>query len=282
MPVNYANLIQEKLDGSLAFANSLNNMIEIPDGAQKGAITCSILTSSTAETPVDGTLLTNATATTEVVLTYVNQVVPLSLPETQIKSMLTSPAWLDKISKNHASALLKAGNAAVIADMVGGTPGSSDTLAAARIDFKPGTEAQNLVMLGQVIAQISYLQTEMAMTPGLDEIGIVMGPTAYGNFTTIRSSAHTYTPIFGNDGLWRFMGIPIFPVSVTTSFGGAGNDCMYIYHETAEAFAFKNPGLLGGKVFLAGDGHWKFVTSGPFAAGLCEENLYAAITNPAS
>ncbi len=280
--VQYATAINASIQGSRGISTSVNNLVEIPDGAQAGAITVTVLTHSTSSALVDGTVLTNDTATTEVVLTYVDNAVTLSLSPSQVKAQLTSPRWMEAIQENHASALTLDANNAVVADFVAGTPGLVETLAAARIDFAPGTDAQNDVMFGQVIKLIVYLQTNMQKVADMNEFGIIMGTTALGNFTTLKTTRRSYEVIMGPDGINRFMGIPLYGTTITTSFGGAGNDCAYIYHKNAEALAFKDPGLLNGRPFIAGDGYTKWTTVAPFAAGLVNATLLTSILNPAS
>ncbi len=281
-PVSYGTAVNQSIQGSKGITTSVNNLVEIPDGAQTGAITCTILSDSTAVTLVDGTALTNATNSVEVVLTFVDEVVPLSLKPSQIKSKLTNPKWMDAIIANHASALMLSANNALVADMVASTPGKVETLAAGRMDFNPGTDAENDVSFGQMIKCLTYLQTNFQDARSMDEFGIILASDAYANFTTLKSTRRSYEPIFGADGVVRFMNVPIFGTTISTDFGGASNECAFLYHSTAACIAFQEPGLLGGKPFLGTDGHWKFVTSGPYAHGVVNVVLLASVLNGAS
>ena len=280
--VQYATAINASIQGSRGISTSVNNLVEIPDGAQAGAITVTVLTDSTSSALVDGTVLTNDTATTEISLTYVDNAVTLSLSPSQVKAQLTSPRWMEAIIDNHASALLLDANNAVVADFVAGTPGLVETLAAGRMDFTPGTDAQNDVMFGQVIKLIIYLQTNMQKVANMNEFGIIMAQAAMANFTTLKTTRRSYEVIMGPDGINRFMGIPLYGTTISTDFGGASAECCFIYHKNAEALAFKNPGLLNGKPFVAGDGFTKWTSISPFAAGLVNATLLASILNGAS
>ena len=104
MAVNYSNLIATRLEGKRSISRSVNNLVEIPDGAQAGSITCTIISASTAATLSDGTMLTNDTATTQATMTYVDKAVTHSVPPSQVKNFFNNPTNIMEIMKEHAKA----------------------------------------------------------------------------------------------------------------------------------------------------------------------------------
>lgn len=281
MAVSYSNLLNTNLEGKRSISSSVNNLVEIPDGAQAGAITVTIISESSSSTLVDGTMLTNDTATTQANMTFVDEAVTHSVPQTQIKNFFNNSVNIERISVNHANALIKTGNAALVADFVAATPGDVNTLASGHVDFTIGTTQENTVMLSQVGRIVAYIQDRVG-DDDMKNYGIVAASAAFGNFTAVRGAAIQYPIWDATISRYTFMGIPIFSTALSTSFGGANNECMFIYHRDCAGFAFKDPGLLPGFPSIRSDGFLKWVTSGPFAHGMIDADILGSILNPAS
>jgi hypothetical protein len=281
MAVNYSTLINTHLEGKRSISTSVNNLVEIPDGAMAGAITVTIISESTAQTLVDGTMLTNDTNTTQATMTYVDEAVTHSVPPSQIANFFNKPVNIERIAVNHANALLKSANAALVADFVAATPGDINTLATGRVDFTIGTTQQNTVMLSQVARIVAYIQDRIG-DEEMKNYGIIVASAAFGNFTAIRGESIQYPVWDPTISRHTFMGIPIFSTALSTSFGGASNECMFIYHRDAAGLAFKDPGLAPGFPSIRSDGFMKWPTIGPYAHGVIDQAILGSILNPAS
>lgn len=281
MAVSYSNLLNTHLAGKRSISRSVNNLVEIPDGAEAGAITCTIITASTSSALVDGTMLTNDTATTQASMTYVDNAVTHSVTPSQTKNFFNNPTNITRIMENHANALDLAGNNSLVADFVTATPGLVETLAAGRMDFTIGTVQQNTLMISQVARVIGYI-ADRVNDPVMQNYGIIAGTAAFGNFTALRGELSNYPIWDASISRFTFMGVPIYSTSISTNFGGASKECMFIYHKDAAGFAFKEPGLMAGFPSIRSDGFLKWVTYGPYAHGVIDANILGSILNGTS
>jgi hypothetical protein len=191
LAINYGNLLNVSMQGKRTISTSVNNMVEIPDGAQTGAITCTVLTAATASTRTDGTMLTNDINNTQVALTFVDEVVTRSISTSTLKNILNNPANMQKQIDQAANALDLSANNALVADWVAATPGTQKSLATGRTNFTAGTDAQNTVMLQQVQTALQAV-IDTAGDADMNNYGIVAGTIAHGNFTTLRGSNIQY------------------------------------------------------------------------------------------
>ncbi|MCK5606723.1 hypothetical protein KAR91_32775 [Candidatus Pacearchaeota archaeon] len=278
----YSNLIQSIIDGSKGINTSVNNLVEIPDGAQAGAITVTVLSQSTTTTIGETTALTNDTNSTVANLTFIDEAVTLTLKPSQAKGFYTKPGNLEQVAENHADALIRSANESLIDAYVTATPGTTETLGAGRIDFTPGTDAQNTTMFAQVAKLLGYLKARM-QTAMLADFHLIFAEDAFSNFTALKTDRASYAPVLGMDGIWRFMGATMHITSYSTNFGGAGNECVFAYAENAAALAFDDPGFLPGSPgFRSYDGVWALTTIGPYAFGVTNQALLTSVLNPAS
>ena len=275
-------MVQQKILTSRGYLTRINNQAEIPEGAQAGAITTTVLTASTPTTIAEGTAVSNATNTTQATLTFVDEQVTFSLKPSAAKSWYTKPENIEKIAFNHADALLFGAIKNLVVDYVAATPGDTQTLTVGQIDFgTDGTDAEARDNLTKMMQAVAYLMGN-AQNTSPEDYAIVMPLTAFAKFIALRSPQTPFA-IYNNQTFnYEFNGIPIFPIAYTTNFGGASKECAFITHRDAAACAFIEPFVQNGGPMYHYDGMWKWVTCGPYAHGVVNATLLAAIANPAS
>lgn len=279
--IAYSNLVYSLIIGNKGFLDRCNQFIEIPDGAQAGSVTATLLDAVTATTIVDGTMLTNDTGQTAVAMTLADKAATLALKPSAAKSSLTKPANLAAIAKGNADAIVKVAQEAVIAAMVAATPALTKTLEVGQVDFvTDGTAAEmtdNLQNMTYVVTQCWSYQTDLA--PG--DFTIVMAPTALPYFTANRAT-HIQNATLGPDGMWQFMMVPIHTLQYSTSFGAAGNDAAFVFNRRNLGCKFLEVGLHGGGPIAASDGTTKWITIGSYVYGVILDDYMGVIVNPAS
>jgi len=280
-PIYYGRLTHAQILSSKRLWTRCNNFIEIPEAAQAGAITCNVLTAGTATTVAEGTALANATANTQVAMTYVPKQVTHTLLPTQRASYFAKPENLERISENHADAISYSADGALIADMYAATPGLSVTLAAGLMNFKLGTAAQNLVHLELMMRLVSFLFASRA-DASPEDFTIVMQYLAWSNFTAIRSQEAPGPILDKLTGAYTFMGIPMFSTLYSTNFGLASRPAAYVFHKDALGCAFSEPFVMGGGPMWHYDGCIKWTTIGAYAHGVCTPGLIGEALNVAS
>ena len=278
IPIAYGRLTHAQILSSKRLWTRCNNFVEIPEGAQAGAITCNVLTAGTATTVVEATPVAGSTATTQVAMTYVPKQVTHTLLPTQTASYFAKPENLTRISENHADAIAYSADGALIADMYAATPGLSETLANGLMTFTPGTAAQNLVHLSQMAKLVSFLfASRQDGEPG--DFTIVMHYVAWSNFTAMRSTEAPSPVMDKTTGTYTFLGVPILPTLYATNFGTNSRPAAYIFHKDALGCAFTEPFVMGGGPMWHYDGCLKWTTIGCYAHGTCTAGLIGEAMN---
>lgn len=275
----WGNLIFSKILGRRDFLSKLNGLFEIPDAAQQGAVTVTLLDAMTATAITDGTMVTNLANQTQVGLTLVNYQCNLSLPPKQANSSLTKPENLNAISKGAADAFATAAQIAVIAACAAATAGLTTTLTVGQVDFTTdgtlGEATDNLRKMTYMVAKCFAQHADLL--PG--EFAIVMPPTAWAYFTALRA-ANECNAILGPDG-YTFMGVPLYSLDAT-NFGGASNPVAYMLCKRNYAFAWSEFGLHGGGPIAASDATTKWINTCAFVHGVILDDYIGEILNPAS
>lgn len=275
----WGNLIYSKILARRDFLAKLNGLFEIPDSAQKGAVTVTLLDAMTATAITDGTMVTNLANQTQVALTLVNYQCNLSLPPKQAESSLTNPENLNAIAQGAADAFGTAAQLAVIAACLAATAGITSTLTVGQIDFTTdgtlGEATDNLRKMTLMVAKCFAAHADLQPS----EFAIVMPPTAWAYFTALRA-ANECNAILGPDG-YSYMGVPLFSLDATT-FGGAGYPCAYMLNKRNYAFAWAELGLHGGGPIAASDATTKWINTCSFVHGIILDDFIGEILNPAS
>lgn len=285
-------LVNALIKSKGGFIERLNNTALVPDGARSGAVTARITTAVTPQAITDGTLPQNFAARSEVALTAFAQQHPIKLQPYQINQFLNSPDAIEKELRAAASGFYVSWEGEVIADLVAGTPGNTQTLTAGQIDFATdGTDAEAYDNLRKFDQALAYIE---ANTNGsTSDLWIVMPTVAYGNFITMLGSSRygAKNLEFGRESMqederqYFYKGIPIYKTTVTTNFGGAAKECAYIGHRDAEAALLVGVEDQGAATGQPGfrpmdDGLTGMILQTYGFAGLIQAGHYAAIMNP--
>ena len=276
----YAGLITGKITGRRGYLQHVNRSGEVPDGAAFGAISIQYISSVTATTLTDGTMLTDGNTTSQVTGTYVDKVCVTSLPPKQARSSFTSPKWVTQMLEKHADALYTDAQNSLIADLKAGTPSQTSALPTGQIDFVAESEAEAIINLGHAARAVAYMFANFGQyTPS--EFAIAVPTAAFGNFTSLRATGVPSPQYFADTGMYSFMGVPIYPIPGATNFGGASNECMFVTHKDSLLFVMDDPELHGGAPIYATDGFVKWITKAPYAHAVVT-NFFTQVTNPAS
>ena len=224
-------------------------------------------------------MLTDSNTTTDVNGTYVDNAFTMSLRPKEAKSKYSNGPWLVKMLRKHADGILKAAQNSLIADLLAGTPGQTSTLPTGQIDFYAESEAESLINLGHIARAVSYIMANFEVLPG--EMAIAMPPAAFGNFTALKATSVSAPQLIEATGMYRFMGVDIYPIAGAASFGSANNPCAYVTHKDSLLYVQDEPFLHGGAPLAASDGTVKWITIGPYAHAIVS-NFFAEVLNGAS
>ena len=286
----FLGLINALIKSDGQFVNRLNRSAQIPGGVTSGALTARVTTAVTLTDPTDGTMAANGAARTEVALTAFRKQHAIKLFADETGQFWDDPDAMEAEANAFASAAWVAMEGEIVADLVAGTPGHTSTLTTGQIDFfTDGTDAEAYDNLNELDKAIGYMR---ANTGGYDDaLSILMPTTAYSNFTTLLGSSRYGANIWVQNGqalgqrYLVYQGIPIFPTTVTTNFGGAGKECAYVVHRNAEAVVWQNAVFHGS---ATNEPIWRAFDDGLYGcimscfgyAGLISAGQYAAVLNP--
>jgi hypothetical protein len=280
--IAYGNLIFTKMLGSRSFLNKLYRITELPDAQQAGSVTVTLQSAFAAAAPVDGTMLSNDSNQVAVALTVTDMEICISLPPSAYKSNLTSPANIAIQTQGAADEFLQDMQNAVIAGLKAGTPGDTNTLTIGQVDFvTDGTAAEahdNFMELNTMVAFV--LSNNTNLLPG--QFSMPVAPAAWANLVTLKATGMTSPEWFEMEGLYKYMGIPLFPIAGATSFGAAGNACLFMLSNTSYANSWKEPWIHGGGWMAASDAHYKLILNCPYTHGMILDDYQGSILNPAS
>lgn len=283
--IAYSELVfREVIAGSRKFISRCHQLEEIPDGAQVGAISVVLLDAVTPVDLVEGTVVVNAHGQQKIDLELVDKAAPLSMKPTAWKSSLATPGAVNKMIKGSVNAMIGGAMNQAIADLKAATPGKNATLATGGIDFLYQSVASSTADLQKVAGVLAQCWAGHAdLDP--DDFALIMTPIAYGNFAMLVASTLQFK-ITREDGLNRFLGVPIFPFSGTNAFGGASENAAYIINRRNYALAFKDVTINGppnqGGFIYAGDGYMKLIPTGVYAHKVLDVTYMGEIINPAS
>jgi len=282
IPIAYGRLTHAQILATKRLISHCNNMVEIPDGAQAGAITCNILTAAVPATVVEATAVAGSTATTQVNLTYVPEQVTHTLLPTQTASYFADPGNLAAIARAHADALAYSAENAIIADMYAATPGLSINMPAGDMNFDTdGSLAANTVVLKLMARLVSFcFASRQDANP--EDFCIVMNYVPFGNFTALRSTEAPSPILNSTTGIYTFLGVPILQTLYATNFGIASRPAAFVFHKDAVACAFKEPFVMGGGPMWHYDACLKWTTIGCYAHGVATAGLIGEALNLAS
>lgn len=286
---SFLGLVNALLKSDGQFINRLNQTAMLPSMVRSGAVTARITTTVTPGDIADGTMATNGAARTEVALTAFRKQHAIKLFPDEVGQFLNEPEAMIREAQQFAAGANVLMEGEIIADLVAGTPGHTSTLTTGQIDFlTDGTDAEAYDNLNELDKAIGYMR---ANTGGYDDaLTIIMPTTAYSNFTTLLGSSRYGANIWVQNGqaLGKrhlvYQGIPIFPTTVTTNFGGAGKECAFVVHRDAEAVLWQGAefhgAVTGEAPFRAfDDGLYGAILQAYGYAGLVQA-LYAAVLNP--
>lgn len=280
-PTAYGEVVNA---GFLGHAGLLSRFHDVSELARTGVGSIPGWTAPTATDIAEGTGVTNAANNTFVALTYVDYQVTRSLEPHQMRALDTNPQAAAKWGLSVANAFTVLAQNAIIAGLIAGTPGQTETLTIGQVNFiTDGTAAeayQNLRIMNRAIGYV--LANNTAMT--LDDISIVVPPDVWAYFSTLVDSTVGASFRLKNDGPMTYMnGLPIFSVGGATNFGGATYECAFVVPRDAVAFAWGGAEVEGGGYVPHWDALYKLVTVAPFGyAVLSNGGEYAQVVNPAS
>lgn len=262
-------------DGIVPF---LNRPGIVPGGARAGAITTRITTAVTLQTPADGTLLANNAARTEVNLTAFIGGHTLSLFPYELEQW-DADAEAREIDAFINAAFVQAEDE-VLADLVGGTAGTTATLATGQLNFSTDkTDAEIRDNLDKLYTALVGLEVNTQGKPN-DIIGITHS-TAYKNLMLLADSTQGSPDIRRTEGGGLVIkGYPIYMTTATDNgFGSAADlDTFYWVHKDAEALCWSGAEVHA-PMHAADDGLWKKIWVAYGYAGLMQATHYATVIN---
>lgn len=277
--IKYTDLFNALLKSNGGFLNFLNRSPKLSPNA--GAISARITTAVTLQTPADGTMLANNAARTSVALTAFNGIHTISLFDYELDQFSKDPSATVAEVEAFASAARVQAETEVLADLVAGTPGATYTNAAGTMDFTNlDTDAKAYVAMGKITSAIAWVQANCA--GNLDgNVCILASQAAYGGLLAMRYFGRLAGDFERVNGQWSVMGYPIEMTTVTTNFGGASKDTLYVIHRDAEALVWSDVVVPHEEFVHCPDGLWKKYLKCYGFAGLIQAN-YAAVANTTS
>jgi hypothetical protein len=279
--IAYSNLVETIIVGNQGWLSRMNQLLEIPEGAQAGSVTVTLLDAITASTIVDGTVLTNAAGQTAVAMTLADKAATLALKPSAARSSLAKPENMAIIAKGSADAIVKTCQEALIAALVAGTPDLSETLTVGQIDFTTdGTAGETIDNLRKMASLIVKCLVEHSDILPSDWT-IIMHSGSLAKFSVLRAVGEQ-NAILGPQGIFTFMGVPIYTLKYDTNFGAATKYCAFMTCRRNVACKFLNVGLHGGGPIAASDGTTKWITIGSYVYGQITDNSIGGIINPGS
>lgn len=282
MPVSYNQMTLQKIIGVKGFVSSFAEVVDVPDGAHVGNVTCTVLAAVVPATIAEGTPVSNQAVTVEVALTFVDSQATMSLKPSQAKSFFTKPVNLIKLAKNHADGFVYAATGAMIASMYAATPGKVVALTDGQGNLgTDGTAAEAHENMAKFMSLVAYVMSIYQGAPP-DDFGIIAYADAYANLITLRSE-QGYGAIFDSQAnIWRFLGIPIYSTGYATNFGIASRAALYIYHKEVGAIAWDEPEIMGGGPMWHNDAMIKWTTICPYGHALINAVLLGELMNGAA
>jgi len=278
----FSDLVFTKMLGHRTFLNHLHTLPEIPQAQGAGEVMVTLLDAFAAAAPVDGTMLANDLGTTQVALTLTDMEICISLAPSQYHSNVVTPANIAKMTTGAADEFIQDMQNAVIAGLKTGTPGDTNTLTIGQVDFvTDGTAAEaydNLMELNGVVAFVMSNNADLLPS----QLVMPVAPAAWANLVTIKCTEFATPQYFEMEGLYKYMGIPMFPIAGATNFGGAGLECLFCISNRSYANAYGSPKIHGGGWLAASDGYYKLILECPYAHGMILDDYQGAILNPAS
>ena len=277
----FTKLFNALLKSDGGFLAGLNNTALVPNAARSGAITARITTAVTLTTITDGTMASNAAARTEVDLTpFQGQHVISLFPYETAQFTADSDAMEREVSAT-VSAARVLGETTVLADLVAGSPGATQTLPDGQLDFTTdGTDAEAYLALDKLDQALTYVEANTA--GGNGRISILTTVTGFGKLITLRQTSRGKTDFDRENGQWMYRGWPIYPTTVTTNFGTATKAAAFVVHHDAEALVFNELFIPQAEFKLGDDGMQKLFLQVFGFAGLIQATHYAEVVNGAS
>ena len=270
------------MGASTGFVNSFTSNLKLTSlDPRAGSVTARKVGAVTLQTPVPGTIMTNGAARTNVTLTTFNGAHVIGLDPTQALQFIGDADEQAKELAAFANAARLKAEAELIADLVGGTPGDSETLEDGQLDFAtdgtPGEAYKAVNALDQVV---SYVQANTQGKGG--RISIVFNPTSWANFKSLRKFEQINRSFdrVGND--WFYDGLPVYVTTVSTNFGGASKAAAFVYHEDAEGLIWTEVDAPDGGFAYYGDGQLALHLLCYGHAGLIDNTQYGRVLNGVS
>jgi len=278
----YMPLLTGAMLGNRNWLNKLNTGGVMAGNASKsGATSISYIASVTAAAVAAGTVPANGTTTTTVDATFDDYAVTSAFKPSETY-MLTKPGVVEQLAKKQGNALIQRAQNNAIAALKAGTAlsGASQTLASGSVDFAATTDAAARAALSKLTKVISLMMaTFTEYSP--EDFAIVMSPAAHGNFTAIKLVDFQTPQYFASEGLWRFMGLPVYTVAGATNFGAATYECAFVTCIDSIVLAREEPYMFKGGPYLADDICTKITVCGPHAYGVVN-SFFGEVLNPAS
>lgn len=268
-----------KSDGG--FVNSFNNSPKLGANAQAGALTARITTAVTLQTPADGTMLTNNAARTEVDLTaflgdHTASLFPYELAQWDADADAAEFAAFVDAARLAAEVVL-------ITDLVGATPGHTETLTTTYIDFEVAayTDAVAFDLLNSLDKCVGYIMANCGGKP--NNMGIVTTPTGWSNLMSLMGISRLGRFLTMEGELLRYKTIPIWSSTVTVAgWAGAADAAAFVYHRDAEALVWSEVDIPHDDLRFYPDGLYKKFWQTYGFAGLIQGSHVALVDNPPS
>ena len=292
-PIKYSGLVKGKYLGVPGWVNFHNRTAKIkgskPGPGGYGAVSLHYVSAVTVTNTTDGTPLTNGVSSAVVNGTYVDPNAPLVLTGDEIKSMYTDPDYLMEVTDACGNGLYLAVQNQLIADLIAGTPLSTETLPGGSANFEV-VSSNEAVLLGIMAKRVTYMMAYFGAAP--TDLAICMCAFAWANFVALRATGIN-NPVQMPDGSYSFMGVPIYVIpgagaspgeAITggaTNFGAASQPCAFVTHRDSLLVAVEEPYIHGGGPIAASDGTTKWITKMPYAHALVN-NHFAEVLNSTS
>ena len=259
-----------------------------------GQMTARITTAVTVGSITDGTVAPNDAARTNVTLVIFHGTHTPSLFPWETGQFTEDDLLKEVIAFQDAMRYKAEGS--VIAQLVAGTAGSAQTIAAGTMDFsKYTTDALMYTGMSMFNAGLAYVEANTQGKGG--GICIIMATAAYANFLSMRLRGQFKSdferemiPDVLNPDIrkprWTYCGYPVFVTPYSTSFGGASAKCCFILHRDAEALVFNDiyfpENDNGAQLHHYGDYMQKAMMAGWGYSGLIQASHYASFVNGTS
>jgi hypothetical protein len=287
---NYSNIAKGVMAANRGWMRKLNAGFDFPDKipAQGGTATVEMWAPFTTYTPTPGTIQTNQANNLLVDLTVGITGTNIVKNGAQKRAMEYNGAAMVTAAEQAGDALVKVAQDAVVAGLVAGTPGLTVTLPVGSIDFAIPTAATNPDIINAVWVSLARVVNYVkARAGGTADMVILCAEAAYSKLEAVLMTAYRPPQLGSNaEGQLNWNGIPIENLyASTTSFGGASVECLFVLSGRGYAYLGNDPELAApspdGWMYRS-DNVWSWDWEMPYAHGVANTSLIAAILNPAT